>query len=39
MEHNMGEKGTGQAEKTKQDKERFGVPGSILEIKGKYKSN
>lgn len=39
MEHNIGKRGTGQAGKKTQGKERLGVPGSILEIKGKYKSN
>ena len=34
MEHNIGKRGTGQAGKKKQGKERLGVPGSILEIKG-----
>ena len=37
MEHKKKE--TRWARKTKQDKERLCVPGSILKIKGKYKSN
>lgn len=38
-DHGTLKKGKGQAGKTKQDKERLCVPESILEIKGKYKSN
>lgn len=39
VEHKKKKKKTGQAGKTKLNEEKLYVPGNILEIKGKYKSN